>query len=330
MAERQVTLSGALNRTLHDAIAADDHIVCIGEDIGRIGGPFGVTAGLLERFGSARIIETPISETAFLGMAAGAAMTGLRPIVEIMFCDFIGVCFDQLMNQIAKARYLSGGRLKMPLVIRTTMGAGDGSGAMHSAALHGLMASVEGLTVVCPTTPQDAAGLLHEALKSDGPVVFMEHKGLYDVEQSLGDERPLVPIGRAKIARKGKDLTIVAASAMAHTALVAADALQKNGLSAEVIDLRTIKPLDWDAIVASVAKTGRLLVVDEGAEFAGLADAVISGACERAFAKLKCPPAKICPPDVPVPYATAAEAAYLPSADTITERAAAMVEKGKK
>ena len=325
----------AIGRSIFQMMQQDPSIICIGEDIAggtgedaadELGGPFGVTVGLKTHLGCDRVIDTPISETAFVGMAIGAAMTGLRPIVEVMFCDFVGVCFDQILNQAAKARFLSNGRLKMPLVIRTTMGAGDGSGAMHSQSLHGLFASIAGLAVVCPSTPAEAAGLLKSAVYSDDPVVFLENKQLYDYEALVDEALPPVPLGKARVIREGEDLTIVAVSALVHKALEVAESLEHKGISATVIDPRTIKPLDWDMLEASVRQTGRLIVVDEGAAFAGFADAVISGLTSRAFEAFKTAPRKITPPDTPVPYAVEAEKEWLPGVGDIMTAAAKLME----
>ncbi len=326
MTEQMMTFSGALNAVLHQAMRQDGAVVCIGEDIAQNGGVFGVTHGLCDAFGSDRVIDTPISETAFVGMAVGAAMTGLKPMVELMFCDFTGVCFDQILNQAAKARFLSNGKLKLPLVIRTTMGAGDGSGAMHSQSLHGLFASIPGLIVVCPSSPADAAGLLKSSLASDDPVIFLENKQLYELEGLVDAALPPVPLGSAKLAKDGADVTIVATSAMVHEALAAATRLESAGVSAAVLDPRTVKPLDEASILEHVRGTGRLLVVDEGAPFAGLADAVISSVVRGSFPSLKAAPQKLCPPDTPVPYAPAPEACWLPGSDAIVEAVVLMME----
>lgn len=322
----EMTITEALNAAHHQIMHADESVMCFGEDFAENDGVFDVSKGLLTAFGPARVFDTPISETAFVGMAVGAAMTGLKPIVELMFCDFAGVCFDQIMNQAAKARFLSNGRLKMPMVIRTTIGAGDSSGAMHSQSLHGLFASIPGLVVVAPSTPADAAGLLKAAVMSDDPVIFMENKNLYDVVGPVETGLPTVPFGKASVLKQGSDITIVAASAMAHAALEAAEALEKKTISASVIDPRTIKPFDFDTVLDDVNKTGRLLVVDEGAAFGGFADAVVAEIAGRAFSALKTAPKKITPPDTPVPYARAAEQAWLPSARDIAEAATQMTE----
>ena len=320
------TIAEALNAAHHQLMKADDSVICFGEDFAENGGVFGVSEGLLKSFGPDRVFDTPISETAFVGMAVGAAMTGLKPIVELMFCDFAGVCFDQILNQAAKARFLSNGQLKMPLVIRTTMGAGDGSGAMHSQSLHGLFASIPGLVVVVPSSPADAAGLLKSAVMSDDPVIFMEHKKLYGVTGPIDPALPPVPIGKARVLKVGADITIVAASAMAHAALEAAELLENKGVAASVIDPRTIKPFDIETVEESLNETGRLLVVDEGAAFGGFADAVVAEIGGRAFGALKTAPKKLTPSDTPVPYAVEAEQAWLPNSQDIVDAATRMME----
>lgn len=325
------TIRDALNDTLHRLMAADSRVVVIGEDVAggdgetELGGAFGITRGLAAAFGRERVIDTPISETAFVGMATGAAMTGLKPIVEVMFCDFLGVCFDQIMNQAAKKKFLSNGRLDLPLTIRTTMGAGDSSGAMHSQSLYGLLATVPGLTVVCPATPQDAAGLLASAVHAQGPVILMEHKGLYDTQGLALPDADYVPLGKGATAREGRDITVVAPSAMRHHALDAAGALTDEGIELEVIDPRTIKPLDSPLILDSIRKTGRLMVAAEDTAFGGFADAVISVVARSGFGALKAAPVAVTPPDTPVPYGRRAEAVWLPGVVEIINAARAMM-----
>lgn len=330
-----MTIATALTAALHEIMKADERVVIIGEDIvggsglsgsEELGGVFGVTKGLAQVFGRERVIDTPISESAFVGMATGAAMTGLRPVVEVMFCDFFGVCFDQVFNQAAKARFLSGGRLKLPLVIRTTMGAGDSSGAMHSQSLHGMLASIPGLAVVCPSTPADAAGLLKSAVAADGPVVMFEHKGLYGAEGEVKANLPAVPLGKGNILVPGDDITLVALSAMVPKAMEAAASLKADGISTEVIDPRTVHPLDSHMILASLKKTGRLLVVDEGAALMGFADRVLSLAASEGFASLKVAPQKLTPPHTPVPYGRKAEASWLPATDDIVSTIKSMLK----
>lgn len=324
----KLSIAAALNRAHHQVMHEDPSILVLGEDIvggaglggEELGGVFGVTAGLADAFGRSRVIDTPISETAFVGMGLGAAMTGLKPIIEIMFCDFMGVCFDQIMNQIAKARYLSSDKLEVPLVIRTTMGAGDGSAAMHSQSLHGLLAGIPGLVVACPTNPADAAGLLKAGLACPDPVVIMEHKGLYAVTAECDPALPKVRLGKGKLLKEGNEVTIVAAGLMVHRAVEAVELLNARGITADVIDPRTIVPLDEDLIIESVTKTRRLLVVDEGPEFAGFADMVIAAVSSKAFHALKSAPQKLTPPQEPVPYGRALEAAWLPSVDDIVNK----------
>lgn len=324
----KLTIVAALNRAHHQLMHEDPSIMVIGEDIvggagldgEELGGVFGVTAGLADAFGRSRVIDTPISETAFVGMGLGAAMTGLKPIVEIMFCDFMGVCFDQIMNQTAKARYLSGGNLDIPLVIRTTMGAGDGSAAMHSQSLHGLLAGIPGLVVVCPTSPADAAGILKAAINCPDPVVLMEHKGLYAVAEECDPLLPKVKIGEGRLVHEGSDLTIVATGQMLHRSATAVELLSARGITADVIDPRTIVPLDEQLIFESVAKTRRLLVIDEGPEFAGFADMVITAVSSKAFHALKSAPQKLTPPQTPVPYGRTLEAAWLPGVEDIVNK----------
>jgi len=324
----KMNIAAALNAAHHQVMDAEPRIVVIGEDIvggagldgKELGGIFGVTAGLAKRFGKSRVIDTPISETAFVGMGIGAAMTGLVPIVEVMFCDFMGVCFDQIMNQAAKTRFLSNDHIDMPLVIRTSMGAGDGSGAMHSQSLHGMLAGVPGLEVICPSTPADAAGLLKSALKSPHPVVMLEHKGLYGETAEVDEALPAVPIGKGRLVRQGGDITIVAIAQMLARAEKAAGQLAARGVEVELIDPRTIHPFDTALLLESLAKTQRLLVVDEGPEFAGFADKVIAAASTEGFGLMRAAPQKLTPPHEPAPYGRLLEAAWLPSVEAIVTK----------
>jgi len=324
----KLTIAAALNKAHHQLMQAEPRITVIGEDIvggagldgSELGGVFGVTAGLGERFGKSRVIDTPISETAFVGMGVGAAMTGLKPIVEVMFCDFIGVCFDQILNQAAKARFLSNDRIDMPLVIRTTMGAGDGSGAMHSQSLHGMLAAVPGLEVVCPSTPADAAGLLKSAVASPNPVIMLEHKGLYGVSGDVEAGLPPVPIGKGRRVHSGTDITVVAVAGLLKQCEKAAEQLAERGIGVDLIDPRTLHPLDTDLILASVEKTRRLLVVDEGPHYGGFADTVVSAISTSGFRHLRAAPQKVTPPHTPTPYGRLLEAAWLPNCDTVIRK----------
>jgi pyruvate dehydrogenase E1 component beta subunit len=310
-----MTISEALRSTLIQVMQNDDRVTLVGEDLSM--GVFGVTSGLDCEFGSDRVINTPISETAFVGMGIGAAMTGLKPIIEVMFCDFMGVCFDQILNQAAKTHFLSGGAVDIPLVIRTTMGAGDGSGAMHSQSMYGLLMQIPGLIIACPSTPADASGLLKTAIQSNTPVILMEHKGLYNVKGEVDQTISAVSFGEGSIVKEGSDVTIVALSKMSHVSCEAAQLLGREGISVEVIDPRTISPLDTGIIADSIRKTGRLIVVDEGTAIAGFADHVISNVVENNFDALKCAPRKIVPPHTPVPYGRSAETVWLPNANNI-------------
>ena len=316
----KLSISQALNKAHHQLMEADERVIVMGEDIAGgaglgkgegLGGVFGVTSGLADKFGTARVIDTPISETAFVGMGIGAAMTGLKPIVEVMFCDFMGVCFDQIFNQAAKVRLLSGGRIAMPMVIRTTLGAGDSSGAMHSQALQGLLSNVPGLKIACPSNPADAGGLLKTALEDPDPVILMEHKGLYDFEGEVELNLSPVPLGAGRLVREGQDVTMVALSSMVHVAREVAEGLAQDGIEAEVLDPRTVMPLDIDLILKSVQKTGKLLVVDESFGFAEL---VISRVSEEGFGYLQAAPKKVTPLHTPIPYAPELEQEWLPSA----------------
>lgn len=336
MTAQQMTIQQALNRALHQEMQNDARVVCIGEDIeggagidgsDGIGGVFGVTSGLAAKFGRGRVIDMPISEAAFLGMAVGSAMSGLKPVVEIMFCDFAGVCFDQILNQAAKTRFLSNGRITMPMVIRMTMGAGDGSGAMHSASLHHMFASIAGLKVAYPSSPAHAAGLLKTGLKGPSPLVLLEHKGIYDRTGAVDPALPPVPLGQGAALREGEDCTIVTVGGMVPVVLAAAEQLAQTAIDAEVIDLCSIVPLDVGLITKSVRKTGRLIVVDEGSAFAGLADAVVSATVRGCFDALKTPPIVVCPPHTPVPYGREVEKSWLPSSGQVVQACLGAMEK---
>ncbi len=261
---KEITFSQAVNETFHEEMERDPTIFIIGEDIGEHwGGPFGQFRGLYEKYGSRRIRETPISETAILGAAIGAAATGMRPIAALMFADFLGVCGDELLNQL-QMRYMFGGKLKLPLTILAGIGAGASAAAQHSKSLYGLLMAIKGLKIVTPSTPYDTRGLLKSAIREDNPVIFLTHKRLGGRQTSqVPDEEYLIPLGEADIKREGSDVTVVATALMVHRALAAADTLQEKGVSLEVIDPRTIVPLDKQAIIDSVKKTGRLLIITE-------------------------------------------------------------------
>ena len=265
----KMSIREAINLTLREEMARDSRVVVMGEDVASgQGGVYGVTAGLTEEFGLARVIDTPITESAIVGAAGGAALTGLRPVAELMFIDFLGVCLDQLLNQIAKFRYMFGGQARTPLVIRTMIGAGEGTGPQHSQILYPMLAAIPGIKVVTPSNAADAKGLLAEAIRQDDPVVFCEHKALYMNECEVPEGDYVIPFGKARTVVEGTDITLCGLSRMAVLAEQAAAELAAEGISAEVIDPRTLSPLDEESILASVSKTGRLVVVDESNPYA--------------------------------------------------------------
>jgi pyruvate dehydrogenase E1 component beta subunit len=313
----------------------DSRVVVIGEDVAggaggtgvddAYGGIMGVTRGLVGEFGRARVIDTPITESATVGMAAGAAMTGLRPVAELMFVDFLGVCLDQILNQAAKFRYMFGGKARTPLVIRAMFGAGFSAGAQHSQCLYSILTHIPGLKVVIPSSPYDAKGLLIQAIRDDDPVIFLEHTKLYDLEGEVPAESYTVPFGEAHILREGGDLTIVALARMTHMALDAASALADKGIEATVIDPRTTSPLDEETILESVGATGRLLVVDESNPRCSVASEIAAVVAERAFRDLKAPIRRVTAPHTPVPFSPVLENAYIPSSAAIEAAAMELV-----
>jgi pyruvate/2-oxoglutarate/acetoin dehydrogenase E1 component len=296
---------------------ADDAVCLLGIDVGSSGGIFAVTRGLYEEFGPDRVRDTPISETAFVGAAVGAAATGLRPVVELMFMDFLGVCFDPLLNQAAKLRYMTGGLLEFPLVVRTQTGAGRSSGAQHSQSLEAIVAHVPGLKVVMPATVEDAYTLMRASIRDDNPVVYIENRRLYGRRGYLpSDEKPLA-LGRARIARSGRDVTIVTWSRMVEVSLEAAETLATDGVEAEVVDLRSLVPLDIDTVVGSVSRTGRAVVVHEAVVPFGAGAEIAARITEESFHRLHAPVARIGAPPVPMPFSPPLEAAVIPDAETV-------------
>lgn len=319
----------ALNEALHHEMARDPRMIVLGEDIAggagasgqqdAWGGAFGVTKGLLGAFGPSRVRDTPISESAFVGAAAGAALTGLRPVVEIMFVDFLGVCFDQIFNQAAKFRYMFGGRAVTPFVLRATYGAGTRSASQHSQALYPIFTHVPGLKVVIPSNPYDAKGLLIQAIRDDDPVIFLENKLLYDTVGEVPDGAYSIPFGEANVLKEGDDATIIAFGRMVHFAKEAAAILAAEGIDCTVIDPRTTSPLDEDTILEMTEATGRVVIVDEANPRCGMAADISSIIAENAFGALKAPIMKVTAPHTPVPYAPNLEAAYLPDAKKIAD-----------
>lgn len=317
----------AINETLAQEMRRDENVVIIGEDVAggagaggqrdAYGGVMGVTKGLFGEFGESRVIDTPITESAIIGMAAGAAATGLRPVAELMFIDFIGVCFDQIYNQAAKFRYMFGGKNETPLVIRSMGGAGLRGAAQHSQMLHPMLTAVPGLKVVMPANAYDAKGLLTQAIRDNDPVFFVEHKSLYATSCEVPDEEYCINFGEAALTREGDDVTIVAFSAMVNVANAAADILAKEGISVEVIDPRTTSPIDEESILESVENTGRLVVVDESPERCSLASDVAAIVAEKGFSSLKAPIKRVTCPFTPVPFSPSLEDLYVPSAANV-------------
>ena len=328
---RKLTMAQAIAEGIAQEMERDPKVFVMGEDIGKYGGIFGATGGLLDKFGKDRIMDTPISETAFIGAATGAAAAGMRPIVELMFVDFFGVCMDQIYNHLAKNIYMAGGNIKLPVVLTTAIGGGYNDAAQHSQCLYATFAHMPGIKVVVPSNAYDAKGLMIQAIRDDNPVMFMYHKGIMGLpwmayfEGSSNDvpEEPYtVPFGQAKVVREGRDVTIVTLSQMVHKALLAADELARQGVSAEVIDLRTLVPLDANAVLKSVAKTGRLLIADEdylGFGMTGEISAIVAENLDSLT--LKAPVRRLAVPNVPIPYSRPLEQFVIPQVKGIVEAA---------
>jgi len=319
-----ITYAQALNQALREELRADPRVFLMGEDIGLHGGIFRVTADLFAEFGAERIRDTPISESGFIGLGIGAAIAGMRPVVELLFMDFALVAADQIVNQAAKLRYMAGGTLSVPIVIRAQQGGGRGNGAQHSQSFESWMAQIPGLIVIAPSTPADAKGLLKAAIRAGNPVVFIEHKLLYNTKGEVPDGEHVLPIGRADIKRSGRDVTIVAYSRMLLLALEAAMQLADKGIEAEVIDLRTIEPLDMDTVIASVKGTGRLLVVHEAHSNCGVGAEIIARMYEQAPDALVVPARRLGAKHVPIPVAEVLENFVLPQVDDIVNTVASM------
>ena len=317
---RKLSMRQAINEALHIAFNSDSNVFSIGEDIAVYGGQLRCSYDLIEHFGPERIMDTPISENAIIGTAIGSSMLGLRPVVEISYIDFIGVCFDQIMNQAAKLRYMYGGRVSLPLVIRTQGGAGLGNGAQHSQSLEALLAHIPGIRVVIPSNAYDAKGLLLHAIRDNNPVVFIEHKGLYKRKCEVPEE-PYECDYTCDIKKEGKDITIAAYSSMVDQALKVAETLKEEGIEAEIVDVRCLEPFDADTIIKSVKKTGRVVVAHEACVKGGFGAEIASVIQEKAFDYLKKPIKRVGAPNVPVPFAPVLEDAYLPNSQDILKAA---------
>jgi acetoin:2,6-dichlorophenolindophenol oxidoreductase subunit beta len=337
MAERVITYMEAINEALRLEMRRDPTVILMGEDIaggaqntddGMIdawGGPFGVTKGLVREFGKERVRDTPITESGFIGAGVGAAATGLRPVCELMFISFVGVTLDQIVNQAAKMRYMFGGKAKIPIVIRTTIGAGFRAAAQHADAIYSVFCHFPGLKVVAPATPADAKGLLTAAIRDDDPVIFVENKLLYGTKGHVPEGEYVLPIGQANVMREGSDVTIVGISRMSLFALQAADTLAKEGINAEVVDLRSLSPLDEDTVLESIKKTGRLVVVDEDNPRCSVASDIAALAATQALEYLNAPVKMVTAPHTPVPFSPVLEDAYLPSPERIADAARALI-----
>jgi pyruvate dehydrogenase E1 component beta subunit len=338
MATRTLTFREAINEALRLEMRRDPTVILMGEDVAggamthieekgldAWGGPLGVTRGLVQEFGRERIRDTPISESAFVGAAVGSAATGLRPIAELMFVDFFGVCFDQIFNQGAKMRYMFGGKAEIPMVVRSMIGAGFRAAAQHSECLYSIFVHIPGLKVVAAATPYDAKGLLASAIRDPDPVMFFEHKLLYDTTGEVPEGEYTIPLGVADVKRKGKDVTVVAIARMVLFALQAAENLAQEGIDVEVVDLRSLSPLDTNAILDSVKKTHRLVVVDEDNPMCSMASEVVSLAAREAFGYLDAAPKAVTAPHTPVPFSPTLEDVYIPSPAKIAEAVKAVM-----
>jgi pyruvate/2-oxoglutarate/acetoin dehydrogenase E1 component len=320
-AGRELTFGQAIKEALAEEMRREPRVFIIGEDVAEAGTVFKVLSGLVEEFGRERVIDSPISEAGITGIGVGAAMTGMRPVVDIMFGDFITLAMDQIVNQAAKVHYMSGGKLRVPLVIRTTMGASRRSAAQHSQSLYAWVAHVPGLKVVLPATPADAKGLLKSAIRDDNPVVFFEDKMMYQLKGPVPDGEYTIPLGVADVKRVGTDVTIVATSSMVHVALEAAGRLDGAGISAEVVDPRTLLPLDAETLIASAQKTGRVIVVDEGYQQYGVTAEIASVIAEGAFDSLDAPVQRMGAMSVPVPFSPVLEDQTVPTAEGVANAA---------
>jgi pyruvate/2-oxoglutarate/acetoin dehydrogenase E1 component len=324
---RELTFAQAVNEALAEELRRDPTVFLIGEDVAEAGHPFKVLTGLVEEFGRERILDSPISEAGIAGLGLGAAMTGMRPVVDIMFGDFLTLIMDQVVNQAAKIHYMSGGRLTAPLTIRTTLGATRRSGAQHSQSLHAWVAHVPGLKVALPATPYDAKGLIKSAIRDDNPTILFEDKMMYATKGIVPKEEYVVPFGVAEVKREGDDLTLIATSSMVHVALEAAELLEDHDVHAEVVDPRTLAPLDRETLIASARKTGRVIVLDEGYQSYGASAELAAVVAEGAFWHLDAPVRRMGAMDVPIPFSPVLEDETVPTPDRVVENALSLIGK---
>ncbi|TMA07132.1 MAG: alpha-ketoacid dehydrogenase subunit beta [Deltaproteobacteria bacterium] len=326
-AVREITFGQAINEALAEEMRRDPKVFILGEDVAEAGTPFKVLSGLVKEFGKERVVDSPISEAAITGLCVGAAMTGMRPVVDIMFGDFVTLTMDQMVNQAAKIHYMSGGKLKVPMVMRTTLGATRRSAAQHSQSLHAWFSHIPGLKVAMPSTPYDAKGLLKTAIRDDNPVIFFEDKMMYQLKGQVPEGEYTIPFGLADIKRAGSDITIVATSSMVQVSLAAAETLEGLGISAEIVDVRTTVPLDKKTLIESARKTSRAIVVDEGYERYGVTAEIASVIAEGAFYYLDAPVKRIAAMDVPVPFSPVLEDQTVPTPQSVVEMAKTLCGK---
>jgi pyruvate/2-oxoglutarate/acetoin dehydrogenase E1 component len=324
---RELTMAQAVNEALREELRRDPTVFVIGEDVAEAGTPFKVLAGLVDEFGTERIVDSPISEAGIAGLGLGAAITGMRPVVDIMFGDFVTLIMDQVVNQAAKIHYMSGGALKAPLTVRTTLGATRRSGAQHSQSLHAWLAHIPGLKVALPATPYDAKGLMKSAIRDDNPTILFEDKMMFATKGPVPEGEYLVPFGVADVKREGDDVTLVATSSMVYVALDAADVLAEQGISAEVVDPRTLVPLDRDTILASARKTGRVIVIDEGHQSYGASAELAAVVTEGAFYHLDAPVTRLAAMDVPIPFSPVLEDQTVPTSERVVATALELLGK---
>ncbi len=325
MPQRQISYRAALAEAIIEEMARDDRVFLMGEDVGVLGGAFGATPGVYDKFGGERVLDTPISETAIIGYALGAAMAGMRPIAEIMRVDWMSICMDEIVNQTAKMRYLSGGHPEVSMVIRATAEGGIGLGGQHSQSFEAWFVHVPGLKVVMPSTPYDVKGLLKSAIRDPDPVIFLEPGILYGVSGPVPEEEYLIPLGEAEVKREGKDITIVAWGTMLPKTLNAAQTLADGGIDVEVVDPRTLRPLDIDTIIASVKKTGKLVIAHEAMKTCGVGAEIAALVQERAFDHLDAPIQRVATPDVIIPVNRGLEKVVLPQEGTIVDTVKAVI-----
>ncbi len=324
---KKISISKAISEGLHEEMLRDENVIVLGEDMAKMGNVFAITQGFLEEFGPNRVIDTPISESGFLGMSVGAAMRGIRPVAELMYVDFIGVSFDPIMNQAAKMRYMTGGQVHVPMVLRAPMGSGRRNAGQHSQCLESLFTGIPGLKVVCPSTAKDAKGLIKAAIRDEDPVIFLEHRLIYAKKEEIPEEEYIIELGKADIKREGKDVTIITWSRQVYFALEAAEELAKEGIDVEVLDLRSLVPLDWEAIKESVCKTHNVVVVHEGVKRGGFGGELSAQITEDLFDELDAPVERVAALNVVAPFAPTLEDAFFPHPEDITKAVKKLLNK---